>query len=47
LNLLKADAELVAEFRLRDFLLDAPQPNSLSELNVGFAGTALLHSLCR
>jgi hypothetical protein len=27
-------------------LLDAPQPDSLSQFNVGFAGTALLHLLC-
>ena len=47
LNLLKADPKLVAKFRLRDFLLDAPQPNSLSKLDVGLAGTALLHPLCR
>ena len=45
LNLLKADAELVAELRLRDSLLDAPQPDPLPQFNVGFAGTALLHSL--
>ena len=47
LNLLEADAKLVAELRLRDPLLDAPQPDSLSQFNVGFAGTALLHLLCR
>jgi hypothetical protein len=47
LNLLEADAKLVAELRLGDSLLDAPQPNSLSQFNVGFAGTALLHPLCR
>jgi hypothetical protein len=47
LNLLKADAKLVAEFRLGDVLLDAPQPNSLAQFNVGFAGTALLHFFCR
>ena len=45
LNLLKADAQLVAELRLRDSLLDAPQPDPLPQFNVGFAGTALLHSL--
>src|SRR5258708_5676265 len=45
LHLLKADAELVAELRLRDSLLHAPQPDSLPQFNVGFAGTALLHSL--
>ena len=45
LNLLKADAQLVAEFRLRDSLLDAPQPDALPQFNVGFASTALLHSL--
>jgi len=44
LNLLKADAQLVAELRLRDSLLDAPQPDPLPQFNVGFAGTALLHS---
>ena len=42
LDLLKADAKLFAELCLRDLLLDAPQPNSLAELNVGLAGTALL-----
>src|SRR6478735_8979515 len=47
LHLLDADAKLVAELRLRDSLFDAPQPNSLSQFNVGFAGTALLHLLCR
>ena len=45
LNLLKADAQLVAEFRLRDSLLDAPQPDPLPQFNVGLSGTALLHSL--
>src|ERR1700738_4782062 len=46
LNLLEADAELIAKLRLGDFLLDAPQPNPLPQFNVGFAGTALLHFLC-
>ena len=45
LDLLKADAQLVAELRLGDPLLDAAQPNLLSEFDVGLAGTALLHSL--
>jgi hypothetical protein len=27
-------------------LLDAPQPDPLSQFNVGLAGTALLHLLC-
>src|SRR5665213_3130058 len=43
LNLLKADAQLIPEFGLRDTLLDAPQPDSLAKFNVGFSGTALLH----
>jgi hypothetical protein len=47
LNLLEADAKLIAKLRLRDPLLDAPQPNALAQLNVGLAGTALLHLLCR
>src|SRR6185437_16544495 len=47
LNLLEADAELLAEFRLRNSLLDAPQPNSFAHLDVGLSGTALLHPLCR
>src|SRR5438445_10113848 len=42
LNLLEADAELVAELRLRDFLFDAPQANPLAQFNIGFAGAALL-----
>jgi hypothetical protein len=47
LDLLEADAKLVSKLRLRDALLDAPQPNSLAQFNVGFSGTALLHFLCR
>ena len=47
LNLLEADAKFVAELGLRDMLLNAPQPDSLSKFNVGLAGTALLHLLCR
>src|SRR3954453_19141898 len=47
LNLLKTDPKLVAELRLGNFLFDTPQPDSLSEFNVWFAGTALLHLLCR
>jgi len=46
LNLLEADAQFVAKLRLRDFLLNAAQPNPLSQLNVGFAGAPLLHFLC-
>src|ERR1700716_4004065 len=46
LNLLEADAKFVAELRLRDFLLNAPQPNPLAQFNVGFSGTSLLHFLC-
>src|SRR5882672_1068117 len=45
LNLLEADAKLVAKLRLRDLLFDASQPDSLAKLNVGLAGTALLHLL--
>src|SRR5579872_4805815 len=41
LNLLEADAELVAKCRLRDPLLNAPQTNSLSQFDVRLAGTAL------
>src|SRR5262249_32211759 len=47
LHLLEAHAELVAELRLRDLLFDTPQPDALAKFNVGFAGTALLHSLSR
>jgi len=47
LNLLEADTKLVPELRLRDPLLNTPQPDSLAEFNVGFSGTALLHFLRR
>src|ERR1700760_829292 len=47
LDLLKAHAELVAEFSLRDLLLNTPQPDPFAKLNVGFTGTALLHPLSR
>src|SRR5581483_7738884 len=47
LDLLKAHAQLVAELGLRDLLLDTPQPDPFTKLNVGLAGTALLHSLSR
>ncbi|MGY3591129.1 hypothetical protein ACVIF9_009806 [Bradyrhizobium sp. USDA 4350] len=46
LNLLEADAQLVAEFRLRDLLFDTAQTNPLAQLNVRLAGAALLHLLC-
>jgi hypothetical protein len=42
---LKTDAELLAEFCLRDSLLDAPQPDSLAKFNIRLSGTALLHLL--
>jgi hypothetical protein len=45
LNLLKADAEFVTELRLGDPLFDTPQPDSLSQFNVRFAGTPLFHLL--
>jgi len=47
LHLLEADAEFVAEFRLRDLLLNAPQPDALSQFDVRLAGASLLHLLCR
>src|SRR5262249_4469337 len=47
LDLLEAHAELVAELCLRNLLLDTPQPNALAKLDVGLAGTALLHFLSR
>src|SRR5215813_3781153 len=47
LDLLKAHTKLVAELSLRDLLLDTPQPDPLAKLNVGLAGTALLHPLSR
>ena len=47
LNLLEADAKFVAELGLGDMLLDAPQSNSLSQLNVGFAGTTRFEFHCR
>src|ERR1700724_731288 len=47
LDLLEAHAKLVAELGLRDLLLDTPQPDSFAKLNVGLAGTALLHPLSR
>src|SRR5205814_3461608 len=46
LHLLEADAEFVAELRLRVFLFYTPQANTLAQLNVRLAGTALLHLLC-
>jgi hypothetical protein len=46
LNLLEAHPELVAELRLRDLLLNASQPNPLSQFNVGLSCTPLLHLLC-
>src|SRR6185437_476602 len=47
LDLLEAHAKLVAELRLRDLLLDPPQPNALAKLDVRLAGAALLHLLSR
>ena len=47
LNLLETDTKLVPELCLRDPLLDAPEPDSLAQFNVGFSGTALLHLLRR
>src|SRR6476469_2787832 len=46
LDLLEADAQLVAELGLRDLLFHTPQAYPLAQLNVGFAGTALLCLLC-
>src|SRR5579872_924111 len=45
LDLLKTDAELLAELRLRNLLFHTPQSNPLAKLDVGLAGTALLHLL--
>jgi hypothetical protein len=42
LNLLEADAELVAEFCLGNILFDAPKSDSLAQFNVGLSGTARL-----
>src|SRR4029453_5751293 len=46
LDLLEADAELLAEFRLRDLLFDSPQPDTLAKFDVGLARATLFHSLC-
>ena len=42
----RTDAELIAEFRLRNPLLDTPQSNALAEFDVRLSGAALLHLLC-
>src|SRR5947207_4498491 len=43
LDLLEADAELVAELRLGDFLFHTPQANPLAQFDIGFTGAALFH----